>query len=214
MNEYREQIYNQWREEHADDPAKAVGWRNQEALDARFNCTLNHLSHKEFDGLSILDVGCGASLNLLRYLPDSDFSYTGIDCNDASLRYASEQWNIPYNEDINLFDSRQLVKDEYLNKVSGGFGYDVIISQGIYQEFDTIKSVKNHVCKLSELLVPGGELLIMTPANRVIDAEGHLPLRLSAYDAISIAEETGLPYSVSLGDLGEHIIIRIWKKED
>lgn len=212
MNDYRKQLYDSWREEHGDDPAKAVGWRNQEALDARFNCTLSNLAHKDFDGLHILDVGCGASLNLLRYLPEQDWKYVGIDCNDDSLKYASEKWHLPYNEDI-TGDRVQLIQDEYLNKVRD-FRFDVIISQGIYQEFDNIRAVRDHVYALSKLLSPGGELLIMTPANRLLDAEGKSVLKISSYDAVSIMEETGLPYSVALGELGEHIIMRCWRKED
>lgn len=214
MNEYRKNLYDSWRENNEDDPAKAVGWRNQEALDARFNCTLKHLSHKEFEGLRILDVGCGASLNFLRYLPthEVDFFYTGIDCNEESLKYASERWNIPYNEKVVSQDELQLIKDEYLNKVGQDFGFDIILSQGIYQEFDSIQSIKEHVSKLSSMLNPGGELLIMTPSNRLLDAEGESVLKISAYDAVSILENTGLPYEIGLGELGEHLIMRVFRK--
>lgn len=214
MNETRKKLYDEWRTSHEDDPAKAVGWRNQEALDARFNCTLNHLQHHDFDDISILDVGCGASLNLLRYLPDADFTYVGIDCNDESLQYASEHWDIPYNAEFDASVKKQLIKDEYLTKVRDTFGFDVIISQGIYQEFDDIRSIKYHVCRLSKMLNPGGELLIMTPSNRVLDAEGKSVLKISAYDAVSILEDTGLPYELALGELGEHLIMRVYKKED
>lgn len=210
MNEFREKLYNEWRENNMDDPAKAVGWRNQEALDARFKCTLKHLSHKYFGGVSILDVGCGASLNLLRYLPEEDFTYIGIDCNEASLKYASANWRIPYNDKIDRTIKNQLIKDEYLEKITGNF--DVIISQGIYQEFNDIKSIREHVYKLSKFLSPGGELLIMTPSNRVLDAEGRSVLKISAYDAVSIMEYTELPYEICLGELGEHIIMKCHRK--
>lgn len=213
MNEFRKKLYDEWRSTHEDDPAKAVGWTNQAALDARFNCTLKHLSHKEFTGIRILDVGCGASLNLLRYLPEEQYIYVGVDCNEGSLKYASDRWDIPYNSKLNFNDRCQLIKDEYLTKVQEWFGYDVILSQGIYQEFDDIKSVKSHILKLSNLLNPGGELLIMTPTNRILYAEGKSVLRLSAYDAVSILEDTGLPYEISLGELGEHLILRCWKPE-
>ena len=212
MNEFRQKLYDEWRENNADDPAKAVGWRNQEALDARFNCTLKHLETKDFNGVSVLDVGCGASLNLLRYL-SGDFIYVGIDCNDESLKYASEQWGIPYNKDLNLYNKKQLLRDEFLVKVRDWVGYDVIISQGIYQEFDSIKDIRSHVCNLARLLNPGGELLIMTPVNRLLDAEGRSVLKISAYDAVSILEDTGLPWELALGELGEHLIMRVYKKD-
>lgn len=213
MNEFRQQLYDEWRESHVDDPAKAVGWRNQEALDARFNCTLNHLTHKDFNGVSILDVGCGASLNLLRYLPEEDFTYLGVDCNNESLKYASEKWGIPYNEEIDLSVKKQLIRDEHLEKVRDTFGFDVIIAQGIYQEFDRVRDVRDHIYRLSTLLASGGELLIMTPCNRVLDAEGKSVLKLSAYDAVGILEDTGLHYELSLGELGEHLIMRCWRND-
>lgn len=212
MNEFRKKLYNTWREENKDDPAKAVGWRNMDALDARFNCTLSHLSHKNFDGVSILDVGCGASLNLLRYLPDQYYTYLGIDCNEESLKHASKEWDIPFNKNIQFDQDEQLVLDEHLS-LSSNKRFDVIISQGIYQEFDNIKSIKDHVLKLSTMLNSGGELLIMTPANRVLDAEGRSVLKISAYDAVSILEDTGLPYELFLGELGEHIIMRVYRKD-
>lgn len=213
MNEFRQNLYDEWRESYQDDPAKAVGWRNQEALDARFQCTLDHLAHKDFNSVSILDVGCGASLNLLRYLPKSDFTYVGIDCNHNSLVYASEKWNIPYNEEVDLNSKMQLIKDEYLEKVRDWYGFDVIISQGIYQEFNRVRDVRDHIYRLSTLLAPGGELLIMTPCNRVLDAEGKSVLKLSAYDAVGCLEDTGLPYELSLGELGEHLIMRCWRND-
>lgn len=214
MNETRRNLYNQWREEHKDDPAKAVGWRNREALDARFNCTINHLSHADStEKVRILDYGCGTSLNLLRYLPPSmTYEYVGVDCNEDSLQYASDTYGIPYmtNYQDNLKD--QLIKDEYLEKFDG-VTFDIILSQGVYQEFDTISDIRENVKKLTTLLAPGGELLIMTPANRVLDAEGRSVLKISAYDAISILEYTGLPYELFLGELGEHIIMRVYRKD-
>lgn len=213
MNLTRQQLYDEWREAHTDDPAKAVGWRNQEALDARFNCTLKHLSHKNFDGVSILDVGCGTSLNLLRYLPESDYTYLGIDCNHESLKAASKTWDIPYNEELDLTIKKQLILDETLDKIKDYFGFDVILVQGVYQEFDNVSAIREHVAKLSKVLAPGGELLIMTPSNRVLDAEGRSVLKISSYDAISILEYTGLSYELFLGELGEHIIMRVWRKE-
>jgi SAM-dependent methyltransferase len=212
MNETRKKIYDQWREEFKDDPAKAVGWRNMEALNARFQCTLNHLSHKNFNDVRILDVGCGASLNLLRYLPDDDYIYVGIDCNKESLKYASEKYCIPFNKDIRLGEREMLLLDEDLSTVSQS-KFDVILSQGIYQEFDDIKSIKKHVIALSKMLDVGGELLIMTPANRILDAEGRSVLKISAYDAVSILEDTGLPYELFLGELGEHIIMRVYRRD-
>lgn len=212
MNEVRKRLYDEWREEFKDDPAKAVGWRNQQSLDARFHCTLNHLAHKNFDGVSILDVGCGASLNLLRYLPDDEYTYLGIDCNEDSLKHASETWNIPYLEDIDYNEKMQLIKDEYLDKIFME-NFDVIISQGIYQEFDSIADIRENVYRLSNMLAPGGELLIMTPSNRLLDADGKSVLKISAYDAVSILEYTGLPYELFLGELGEHIIMRVYRRD-
>ena len=211
MNETRKKIYDQWREEFKDDPAKAVGWRNQESLDARFHCTLRHLSHDRLNQCRILDYGCGASLNLLRYIIGAPI-YIGVDCNEDSLKYASETWDIPYLEEIDHFKRMQLIKDEYLEKVCK-CEFDVIISQGIYQEFDTIADIRENVYKLSKMLAPGGELLIMTPSNRVLDAEGKSVLKISAYDAISILEYTGLPYELFLGELGEHLIMRVYRRD-
>ena len=212
MNDTRKKIYDQWREEFKDDPAKAVGWRNQEALDARFQCTLRHLRHSDcLDKSRILDYGCGASLNLLRYITN-DTTYVGVDCNDESLRYASETWNIPYLEDIDYNEKMQLIKDEYLDKIFME-NFDVIISQGIYQEFDSIAEIRENVYRLSTMLTPGGELLIMTPSNRLLDAEGKSVLKISAYDAVSILEYTGLPYELFLGELGEHIIMRVYRRD-
>lgn len=215
MNETRKKLYDEWRETYRDDPAKAVGWRNQEALDARFNCTIRHLENLKYRNdklLKILDHGCGTSLNLLRYLPqDVIFSYTGIDCNEESLKCASESFNIPYVEDYQPVLNSQLVKDEYLEKV-GNHKFDIIISQGVYQEFDTVSAIRENVKKLSEMLNRGGELLIMTPSNRVLDAEGRSVLKISSYDAVSILEYVGLPYELFLGELGEHLIMRIYRK--
>ena len=212
MNDTRKKIYDQWREEFKDDPAKAVGWRNQQALDARFQCTLRHLGHSDcLDKSRILDYGCGASLNLLRYITN-DTTYVGVDCNDESLRYASETWNIPYLEDIDYNEKMQLIKDEYLDKIFME-NFDVIISQGIYQEFDSIADIRENVYRLSTMLAPEGELLIMTPSNRLLDAEGKSVLKISAYDAVSILEYTGLPYELFLGELGEHIIMRVYRRD-
>lgn len=212
MNDTRKKIYDQWREEFKDDPAKAVGWRNQQALDARFQCTLRHLGHSDFlDKCRILDYGCGASLNLLRYITN-DTTYVGVDCNDESLRYASETWNIPYLEDIDYNEKMQLIKDEYLDKIFME-NFDVIISQGIYQEFDSIADIRENVYRLSAMLAPRGELLIMTPSNRLLDADGKSVLKISAYDAVSILEYTGLPYELFLGELGEHIIMRVYRRD-
>lgn len=211
MNQTRKELYDEWREEYKNDPARAVGWRNQEALDARFNCTLRHLAHKDFDGVRILDVGCGVSLNLLRYI-GGDYTYVGIDCNEESLRDASETWKIPFNEVYDFEANAQLLMDEYLDKVSI-HKFDVILVQGVYQEFENIYSVEEHVRCLSRCLNPGGELLIMTPANRVLDAEGKSVLKLSAHDAIGILESTGLPYELALGELGEHLIMRVYRRD-
>lgn len=211
MNQTRKNLYNEWRNQYKDDPAKAVGWRNQEALDARFNCTLRHLAHKDFNKVRILDVGCGVSLNLLRYI-DGDYTYVGIDCNEESLKEASKNWFIPFNEDYNPKDMCQLLEDEYLDKVSKQ-SFDVILVQGVYQEFDSVYSVEEHVRCLTRSLNPGGELLIMTPANRVLDAEGKSVLKLSAHDAIGILESTGLPYELALGELGEHLIMRVYRRD-
>lgn len=212
MNDTRKKIYDQWREEFKDDPAKAVGWRNQQALDARFQCTLRHLRHSDcLDKSRILDYGCGASLNLLRYITN-DTTYVGVDCNDESLRYASETWNIPYLEDIDYNEKMQLIKDEYLDKIFME-NFDVIISQGIYQEFDSIADIRENVYRLSAMLAPEGELLIMTPSNRLLDAEGKSVLKISAYDAVSILEYTGLPYELFLGELGEHLIMRVYRRD-
>lgn len=212
MNDTRKKIYDQWREEFKDDPAKAVGWRNQQALDARFQCTLRHLGHFDcLDKCRILDYGCGASLNLLRYITN-DTTYVGVDCNDESLRYASETWNIPYLEDIDYNEKMQLIKDEYLDKIFME-NFDVIISQGIYQEFDSIADIRENVYRLSAMLAPEGELLIMTPSNRLLDADGKSVLKISAYDAVSILEYTGLPYELFLGELGEHIIMRVYRRD-
>lgn len=212
MNDTRKKIYDQWREEFKDDPAKAVGWRNQQSLDARFQCTLRHLGHSDcLDKCRILDYGCGASLNLLRYITN-DTTYVGVDCNDESLRYASETWNIPYLEDIDYNEKMQLIKDEYLDKIFME-NFDVIISQGIYQEFDSIADIRENVYRLSTMLAPKGELLIMTPSNRLLDADGKSVLKISAYDAVSILEYTGLPYELFLGELGEHIIMRVYRRD-
>ena len=209
MNETRKKLYDEWRVKYKDDPSRAVGWRNMEALDKRFNTTLAHLSHKKFDGVRILDYGCGASLNLLRYIK-GDYIYIGVDCNEESLKYASQTWRIPYLQEIDFEENMQLIKDEYLNKVCH-HTYDVIIAQGIYQEFDSVADVRENISKLSELLSPGGELLIMTPSNRLLDADGRSVLKLSSYDAVSILEYVGLPYELFLGELGEHLIMKIYK---
>lgn len=209
MNETRKRIYDEWREEFKNDPAKAVGWRNQEALDARFTCTLKHL-HNSIKYSKILDVGCGTSLNLLRYIEDP-LQYVGIDCNEGSLLDASTNWHIPYRPEM-TDESKLLLLDEYLEKVKD-HRFDIIVSQGIYQEFDNIVSIRKHVKALSELLNSHGELLIMTPANRVLDAEGKSVLKISAYDAVSILEYTELPYELFLGELGEHIIMRVYRKD-
>lgn len=209
MNETRQKLYDQWRETYKDDPAKAVGWRNQEALDARFTKTLAKLNNiPRKNNISILDYGCGASLNLLRYLPNMDFNYIGVDCNEKSLEYASKTWGIPYMESISKDLRKQLIKDEFLDKVAK-CQFDVIVVQGVYQEFDSIADIRDNVYKLSKILAPDGELLIMTPSNRKLDADGKSVLRISPYDAISILEYTGLPYELSLGELGEHIIMRV-----
>lgn len=210
MNEVRKKIYDEWREEFTHDPAKAVGWRNQESLDARFNCTLRHLAHKDFSEVSILDYGCGASLNLLRYLPQDPYEYLGVDCNHDSLALASKNWHIAYNDRYS-YNRKHLMLDEYLEKLDGQ-QFDVILSQGVYQEFNSIADVGENVRKLCSLLAPKGELLIMTPVNRKSDFEGRSVLRLSAFDAISILESTGLPYELFLGELGEHIIMRVYKE--
>lgn len=210
MNKTRKALYDEWREQYKDDPAKAVGWRNQGALDARFNCTLRHLSHKDFNSVSILDVGCGVSLNLLKYI-DGDYTYVGIDCNEESLKEASKNSGIPLNKEYSCEDDYQLLEDEYLEKVSS-HTFDIILVQGVYQEFDSICSIREHVKRLSRCLNPGGELLIMTPANRLLEAEGKSVLKISAYDAVSILEYTGLPYELALGELGEHLIMRVYRK--
>lgn len=213
MNPVRKKLYDEWRTQYKDDPAKAVGWRNKEALDARFKSTLNHLAHKNFDGVSILDVGCGASLNLLRYLdPRQEYLYTGIDCNVDSLKEASANWKIPFNALYNKVHCKQLLEDEHVTKVEG-LKFDVILAQGIYQEFDSVRGIIKHVQRLSDLLAPNGELLIMTPSNRVLDAEGRSVLKISAYDAVSVLESVGLPYELFLGELGEHIIMRIYRRD-
>lgn len=213
MDLYRKQLYDKWREEHRDDPAKAVGWRNQEALNARFMSTLNHLKHKDCNGINILDYGCGASLNLLRYLPaDSVYAYVGVDCNEGSLKDASEKFEIPFVESYDKNLLHQLIQDEYLIKIDY-IKFDVIIAQGIYQEFDSISAIRENVKKLSNMLAPGGELLIMTPSNRLLDSQGKSVLKISPYDAISILEYTGLPYELFLGELGEHLILRVYRRD-
>lgn len=211
MNATRKKLYDEWRECYANDPARAVGWRNQESLDARFRCTVNHISHKNLDGLRVLDYGCGTSLNLLRYLR-GDYIYTGVDCNRESLERAAVEWRLPLNKTYKEIKGSQLIEDEFLEKVSG-YKFDIIIVQGVYQEFDDIESVRANVNKLSTMLAPGGELLMMTPTNRVLDAEGKSVLRLSAYDAVSILESTGLPYEICLGELGEHLIMKVMAKK-
>lgn len=211
MNENRKKLYDEWREAYKDDPAKAVGWRNQDALNARFLSTMRHLENRYRGDRTILDYGCGASLNLLRYLPPIDFNYVGVDCNLDSLKYASKKYGIPITERYEVSENSQLIEDEYLEKLEG-LSADMIVVQGVYQEFDSIASIRENVNKLASFLAPKGELLIMTPSNRLAEPDGHSVLKISPYDAISILEYVGLPYELFLGELGEHIIMRIYKK--
>ena len=214
MNETRKKFYDDQRNWYlSTDPARAVGWRNQEALDKRFHTTIAHLSNNDFEEhvYNILDVGCGCSLNLLRYINIDPHYYVGIDCNHESLDLASTTWSIPYCEYYDPELKHQLLYDEYLDKVVD-ISFDIILVQGVYQEFSSIRDIKEHVKKLSTMLSDRGELLIMTPANRLLDAEGKSVLKISPYDAISILEETGLSYELALGELGEHLIMRCYKE--
>ena len=223
MNETRKALYDQWREEFEDSPAKIVGWRNQESLDKRFHVTLSKLFNP-LTSSKILDVGCGAALNLLKYLPipvgndSEEFQYLGIDCNRKSLEYAHSTHSFvelvdkPIEDRYELY---QIYEDEFLDKtlnsIYGESGFDIIICQGIHQEFDSINSVREHIAKLCSMLSPDGEIIVLTPINRLLDADGKSVLKLSAYDAVSIAEYTQLKYDISVGELGEHIILHMWR---
>ena len=71
--------------------------------------------------------------------------------------------------------------------------------------------MREHIAKLCSMLSPDGEIIVLTPINRLLDADGKSVLKLSAYDAVSIAEYTQLKYDISVGELGEHIILHMWR---
>lgn len=209
MDPERKKLYNIWREQFKDDPAKAVGWRNQEALDKRFECTLSHIHQPIREDTLLLDYGCGTSLNLLRYLT-IPHRYVGVDCNEGSIDKASQDWGIEITPFYDPEVDRQLICSETLDEVKYA-KFNIILVQGVYQEFNSISDIRSHVLELSKMLAPEGELLIMTPSNRRLDAKGKSVLKISAYDAVSILEGTGLPYEIFLGELGEHIIMKAYR---
>lgn len=206
MDKIREEFYNKAREEYDINDAQAVGWRNQEALDKRFNTTKKYLDIKYVS--RILDYGCGVSLNLYKYL-DNPLNYVGVDINLESLKVASQYYDIPlYNGNSKL--NKYLIKDENLEIVSEN-KYDIIVVNGVFQEFDSVESIKSTVTKLASMLDEGGQLLCMTPCNRKLNFRDDNFMRLSVYDVVSICESIGYNYTINIGDLGEHIIFKIVK---
>jgi len=205
MNSERKKFYDNIREEFKGDDARSVGWVNNESLNKRFWTVLDHIDCYSEDKL-VLDYGCGVALNLYQFLGNPK-NYVGVDCNRGSLEDASKKFGIPIVDsfcDTNSFPI--LMEDEYQERITGS-RYDIIVVNGVFQEFDSIAEVEKTVVTLASLLKDNGQLICLTPSNRNFHDVG--VLRLSVYDVASIVERIKLPYEIYLGELGEHIIFKI-----
>lgn len=212
LHPIRDQLYRDWSKQYSLGDPRAVGWVNQEALDKRFHLTRDLLECESKS--SVLDYGCGASLNLLKYIKPEN--YLGVDIREESLDLAIKEYGeslevkrISVLEDINEGRHLSTVEEFYSLDYTLLKKWDRIVCQGVYQEFPSIQEIRENILSLVRQLNDNGIFVAMTPSNREVNFDAPAVMRLSVHDLVSILEETNLPYDIYSGVLGEHLVFRV-----
>lgn len=213
MRDERKLFYEKALNDNKGDFAKEVGWMSEKSVTYRFNLIKKLIG--DFSDKIILDHGCG-TLNLYKFIKDENYAYyLGVDENLFALKYASDKYNIPIYKDVQeLYNPKEkefMFYDPGLRVISN-LKFDIITAIGYLQDFDTQREISYHIETLYKMLNPGGKLIITTLSNRNIpDGEKEVTLRMSPLDIVSIMEYNGYKYELNMHDLGDQIILVIYK---
>lgn len=106
-------------EGHLPDYAK-LGWESVQAQRLRFDALLDNI---EYNGKSILDVGCGLG-NLLEYITEKNFDvrYTGVDILEKMIECAREKNLNGQFQCLDIFDSNPFGKESF----------DIVYASGLF----------------------------------------------------------------------------------
>jgi 2-polyprenyl-3-methyl-5-hydroxy-6-metoxy-1,4-benzoquinol methylase len=81
---------------------------------------------KPFDGMKVLDIGCGTSA-ILKFLSEYDIQYDGYDANSSYIDFSKDKWQ---NREKFKFHN-QIVDEELLKKVGDVESYDIVLAIGL-----------------------------------------------------------------------------------
>lgn len=217
MREDRVKFYNDALKEYKDDYAKQVGWSSEKSVDYRFNLVKNLMG--DVSSKTILDYGCGTGnlYGLVLSRENNHHRYIGVDYNQNMIDFIWNKWGLPdlNKETYGLKMYRSVVlRDPDLKFVeSTGYKFDIITSIGVFQEFNNFIEVRDKIMQLYNLLQEGGKFIFTTLSNRTLPPEDvdHTMYRLSVMDIVNILEYNHLKYEINMKDLGDQIIVVIYK---
>lgn len=201
-------IYDDLLKQYSVDDPRVVGWSNHEAYNKRTQIVRKYACPRTTD--KVLDYGCGTMLSYYKEFHPS--YYVGYDCNPSSLRAASDYYDIPiiHNtiDDNYLKSAHELLVDD-IKYITTKF--DLIIVNGVLQDCRDLSEVRDLVTMLSQYMSDHSKMHIITPSNlsaRLADNE----LFLSPYDMVTLAQILNMRFTLSYGELGQHLVLNLYKE--
>jgi 2-polyprenyl-3-methyl-5-hydroxy-6-metoxy-1,4-benzoquinol methylase len=116
-----------------------------------------------FDGLSVLDLGCGEGKNAL-YIGQSGATVVATDCSTSAIKNATSGFSHP-NVTYSVGDARGLAFEE------GQF--DVSIAYGLLHCLQDFREVQSVISTLKAATKPGGYMVVCAFNDRDQDLSAH-----------------------------------------
>lgn len=112
-------------------------------------------SIEPFLGSRVLEIGCGLG-NLMKHLLDRDM-VVGVDIDQGSVDYVLHNYGAKANMEAYKYDASD---PAILSLKSGKF--DTVVSLNVFEHIEDDLKAINHA---RELLVPGGQFVLIVPAH-------------------------------------------------